>query len=97
MAIRESHLIRLVRSSLDHYTFNLEGTFSGHVKISGSPSVMSTVCSKWADNEPSWVTTVQPSFKVFVSGRPAFTIGSIAIVMPARSFLLGLPSTKLGI
>ena len=42
---------------------------SGHVKISGSPSVTRTVCSKWADSEPSCVTTVQPSFKIFTSGR----------------------------
>ncbi len=45
------------------------GTFSGHVKISGSASVINTVCSKWADSEPSCVTTVQPSFKIFTSGR----------------------------
>ena len=53
MAIRQLHPKRSVGQSLDHYTFNLEGTFSGHVKTSGSPSVMSTGCSKWADNEPS--------------------------------------------
>ena len=30
-----------------HYgTFNFDSTFAGHVKISGSPSVTSTVCSK---------------------------------------------------
>jgi len=37
-----------VRFSLgfNHDTFNDEGIFSGHVKISGSLSVISTVCSK---------------------------------------------------
>src|SRR6185369_14272387 len=80
-----------------HYdTFNFEGIFSGHVKISGSPSVMSTVCSKWADNEPSCVTTVQPSSKVFVPGNPAFTIGSMAKVMPGRNLGLCFLSTKFG-
>src|SRR5947207_1697624 len=40
-----------------HYgTFNFDGIFSRHVKISGSDMVTRTVCSKWADSEPSWVT-----------------------------------------
>ena len=34
-------------------------------------SVINTVCSKWADSEPSSVTTVQPSFKILTSGRPS--------------------------
>ena len=34
-----------------HYdAFKTDAFFSRHVIISGSPSVMSTVCSKWADN-----------------------------------------------
>src|SRR5260221_13329449 len=53
VSIRQFHPIRLVRERLEHYTFNFDGTLSGHVKISGSSSVISTVCSKWADNEPS--------------------------------------------
>src|ERR1044071_6047128 len=37
-----------------HYrTFNFDGIRSRHVSISGSDSVISTVCSKWADSEPS--------------------------------------------
>src|SRR5438477_7098955 len=80
-----------------HYrAFKADDIFSRHVKISGSPSVMSTVCSKWADNEPSWLTTVQPSFKTFTPGNPAFTIGSMAIVIPGRNFSDFLPSTKFG-
>jgi hypothetical protein len=35
---------------LDYEAFKADDVFSRHVKISGSPSVMSTVCSKWADN-----------------------------------------------
>ena len=31
--------------------FNFDDVFSRHVKISGSPLVTSTVCSKWADGE----------------------------------------------
>src|SRR5271154_267200 len=73
-----------VRQTLDYATFNLEGV--SHVKISGSFSVTKTVCSKWADIEPSRVTTVQPSFKIFTSAEPALTIGSIAMVMPGFSF-----------
>src|SRR5215207_9434859 len=96
MTICQLDSISLVFQHFNYHAFNFEGTRAGHVKISGSLSVMSTVCSKWADNEPSWVTTVQPSFKIFTSGLPALTIGSMAMVIPARSFSDGLPSTKLG-
>src|ERR1051326_5898366 len=66
-----------------HYsTFNFDGIPSRHVSISGSDSVISTVCSKWADSEPSRVTAVQPSFKIFTPGPPALTMGSMARVMP---------------
>ena len=53
MSIGQLDSISSVRQNFEDYTFNPEGTVSRHVKISGSPSVMSTVCSKWADNEPS--------------------------------------------
>src|SRR5471032_928942 len=85
-----------VRQNLGHATVNFESFVSGHVKISGSPSVIRTVCSKWADSEPSCDTTVQPSFKIFTSGRPALTIGSIAIVIPAPSLSFIFRSTKFG-
>jgi len=79
VTVGQLHAIRPVRQRLGHDTFNLEGICSGHVKISGSPSVIRTVCSKWADSEPSCVTTVQPSFKTFTPGwRAAFTIGSMS-------------------
>ena len=58
---------RAIRQRFDHASFDAEGIFA-HVKISGSPSVIRTVCSKWADSEPSCVTTVQPSFRIFTSG-----------------------------
>src|ERR1043166_5121981 len=86
VSVDQLHLIRSVRQSFNYDTFNFEGICSGHVKISGSPSVINTVCSKWADSEPSCVTTVQPSFKIFTPGWPALTIGSIAKVMPGRNF-----------
>src|SRR3954454_24020230 len=96
MAVRQFHTIRPVWERLNYNAFNSEGIFAGHVNISGSDSVMSTVCSKWADNEPSCVTTVQSSFKIFTPGNPALTIGSMAIVIPGRSFGDDLPSTKFG-
>src|SRR6516162_4740207 len=96
MPVRQGDAVSSIRKLVYNHAFNFEGIFSGHVKISGSDSVMSTVCSKWADNEPSCVTTVQPSFKIFTPGRPALTIGSMAIVMPGRSFGDDLPSTKFG-
>src|SRR5437762_3537851 len=94
VAIGQLDPVGPVRERFRHDTFNFEGIFSPHVKISGSDSVMSTVCSKWADNEPSCVTTVQPSFKIFTPGKPALTIGSMAMVIPGRSFSERLPSTK---
>src|SRR5712671_1447181 len=97
MAVGQFHPIRLVRQNFDYGTCNFDGTLSGHVKISGSDSVMSTVCSKWADSEPSCVTTVQPSFKTFTPGKPALTIGSMASVIPGRSRSDFFPSTKFGI
>src|ERR1041384_1334847 len=83
--IGQLHSIGLAREHFHDYTFNFEGIRSGHVRISGWAPVMSTVCSKWADNEPSSVTTVQPSFKIFTPGNPAFTIGSMAMVIPGRN------------
>ena len=46
MAVRQLHPVRLIRQRCHHDTFNFEGFFSGHVMISGSPSVTRTVCSK---------------------------------------------------
>src|SRR5215471_7297677 len=94
MPVGKFDSICCLREHFHNYTFNLEGIRSGHVRISGSASVMSTVCSKWADNEPSCVTTVQPSFKIFTPGNPALTIGSMAKVMPGRNLGDDLPSTK---
>jgi hypothetical protein len=44
--------------------------------------VIATQCSKWAEYDPSFETAVQRSFETFDSGRPAFTIGSMASTMP---------------
>src|SRR5262249_25563996 len=46
MTIYQFHLIRTIAQNLDDYAFNFEAMRSGHVRISGSASVMSTVCSK---------------------------------------------------
>ena len=51
--------------------------------------VTSTVCSHWADREPSTVTTVQPSRKVRQAFPPAFRMGSTARVIPERKRTLG--------
>ena len=40
------------------------------------------VCSNCADNDLSRVTAVQPSSKILVSYRPAFTMGSMVKIMP---------------
>src|SRR5437016_3510550 len=93
VAVGQLHPKQRVLEHFDYLTFNRDGIVSGHVKISGSPSVTSTVCSKWADSEPSCVTTVQPSFKIFTPGPPALTIGSIASVMPGTSFWFDFGST----
>ena len=55
--------------------------------------VTATVCSKWAESEPSSVTTVHLSSSVRISAPPTFTIGSIAIVIPetSRGPRFGLP------
>src|SRR5207245_1584325 len=60
---------------------------SATVRIRGSPpfSTIATVCSKWADSDPSSVTTVHLSSRVRISGPPTFTIGSIAMVIPGIS------------
>src|SRR5690348_8965445 len=72
-----------------------EGDYTAVVRILGGvPSgPTATVCSKCADNDPSSVTTVHLSGSVRMSAPPAFTMGSIAIVMPAtnRGPRLGFP------
>jgi hypothetical protein len=63
------------------------------VRTSGPFSVTATVFSKCADKLPSTVTTVQSSAKISTSYPPAFTIGSIASVIPVFNLtpLPGLP------
>ena len=96
VAVRQFHPVRCFGQHVHHSAFDFKGIISGHVRISGSDPVMSTVCSKWADSEPSCVTTVQLSFNNFTSGKPALTIGSIAMVMPGFNLSRHFPSTKLG-
>ena len=57
----------------------------GSVNTRQPSSVTTTVCSKCADNCLSFVTAVQPSPSTFTAGFPAFTIGSIARVIPSAS------------
>src|SRR5437868_696870 len=53
------------------------------VRTTGPAAVQARVCSKWAERVRSAVTTVHPSGRVFVSGRPMFTMGSIAMHRPS--------------
>ncbi len=46
VAIGQFHAIQSARQGLDYGAFDFDAIRSGHVKISGSPSVTRTVCSK---------------------------------------------------
>ena len=83
MSVRKRHPKHSIRQQLDYLAFNFDDVFSRHVKISGSPFVTKTVCSKCADGEWSAVTTVQSSSNTFTVAQPMLTIGSIASVIPA--------------
>ena len=48
-------------------------------------SVTSTVCSNWAERDPSAVTTVQPSSRRLVGQPPALIMGSMVKTMPGTS------------
>jgi hypothetical protein len=52
------------------------------VRISNPLCVIAMVCSKWADNDRSAVTTVHPSLNSSVREVPTFTMGSTANVIP---------------
>ena len=55
------------------------------VSTHGPSGVMATVCSKWADQPPSSLTTVQPSSSRRVFGLPSTSSGSMARAMPSAS------------
>src|SRR5213593_1727497 len=93
VAVGQLHLEQAVGQHLNYCAVEADGIGARHVRISGSPSVTRTVCSKWADSEPSLETTVQRSFKILTSGRPALTIGSMASVMPGARVGERLPSS----
>ncbi len=48
--VRQFHPEHPVRQRFHYGAFNFNGIFARHVKISGSDSVINTVCSKWADS-----------------------------------------------
>ena len=54
----------------------------GRVRISAPSSVMSRVCSNWADGRPSAVSTVHSSSHSTQSGVPRLSIGSMVNVIP---------------
>src|SRR5436190_4319541 len=86
MPVRQFDAKHGVRQELNDFAFYLDTVFARHVRISGSPLVISTVCSKWADGFPSLVTTVQLSASTRTALPPILTIGSIASVIPGLSF-----------
>ena len=63
------------------------------VRIRGPFAVIATVCSKCADHFASAETIVHLSLNVRIAAVPMLTIGSIASVIPAISFVprFGLP------
>jgi hypothetical protein len=75
-----------VRQQFDYRAFDSYWLFFSHVKISASPSVTNTVCSKCALGAPSAETTVQPSLNITTSLVPPLIIGSIANVIPGFNF-----------
>ena len=50
MPVRQFHPEQGVRQHFHYGAFNFNGIFARQVKISGSASVINTVCSKWADS-----------------------------------------------
>src|SRR5581483_8984163 len=74
-----------IGQEFDNLAFYFNSVFFRHVRISGSPLVMSTVCSKCADGFPSRVTTVHLSSSTRTPAVPMLTMGSIASVMPGFS------------
>src|SRR5690554_482959 len=67
------------------------------VKISWPVSVMPMECSHCADRVRSRVTAVQPSERIFTSGRPRLIIGSMVKIMPGLSGtpVPGLPKWRI--
>ena len=97
VAILELNSHQSMREHLDYSPPDSDGFGPGHVKISGSPSVTAMVCSQCAEGRPSRATTVQPSGWNFTFAVPAFTIGSIAKVIPGLNSGVLAPLTKFGI
>src|SRR5664280_1404471 len=77
--VRQLDTKHRVRQQFDYRAFDSYWLFFSHVKISASPSVTSTVCSKCALGAPSADTTVQPSLNITTSLAPALIIGSMAV------------------
>src|SRR5438093_590305 len=86
MAIGQLNAKHCIGQQLDDRAFYFNCVFARHVRISGSPFVTRTVCSKWADGIPSAVRTVHPSSSNLTSATPILIIGSIARVIPALDF-----------
>src|SRR5437773_11785197 len=86
MAIGQLNAKHCIGQQLDDRAFYFNCVFARHVRISGSPFVTRTVCSKCADGSPSAVRTVHPSSSNLTSDTPILIIRSIASVIPAFNF-----------
>src|SRR4029453_17592305 len=83
MAIGQLNSEHRVGQQIDDCALYFNCVFARHVRISGSPFVIKTVCSKCAEGRPSAVTTVQPSSSNRPAAVPKLIIGSMASVIPA--------------
>ena len=87
----------LVALSLCSALFSPVASALAEEAVASAPAVTATVCSKCADNRWSRVTAVHPSASTRTEALPAFTIGSMAIVMPGFNRAELFPgSTKFG-
>src|SRR5437016_11886022 len=86
VAVRQRDAKHGVGQQLDDRALYFNCVFACHVKISGSPLVMRTVCSKCAEGMPSAVQAVQPLSSRMTASVPELIIGSIANVMPGFNF-----------
>src|SRR5205807_9730875 len=75
-----------IGQQLDDFDFYFNCVFARHARISGSPFVIRTVCSKCPEGIPSAVRTVHPSSSNLTSEVSMLIIVSIASVMPAFNF-----------
>src|SRR5712691_614965 len=75
-----------IGQQLDDGALYFNCVFACHVRISGSSSVIRTVCSKCAEGMPWAVQEVEPLSSRMTDCVQELIIGSIAKVIPAFNF-----------